>query len=131
MSDTIKEVVGLYLQLRERKAQIEESIKPKLAGIREDMNKLESWLLEQAEAAGVRSFRTDAGTAFITTQDSATVADWDKTLPYILANKDWDLLEKRVNKTAVRDHIELTGTPPPGVNFTTRRAINVRSPAPE
>lgn len=131
MSETIREVIDLYLQLRERKEQIEASIKPKLTGIREDMTALEGWLLEQAESEGVRSFATKAGTAYISTQDSATVADWDKTLAYIMENEAFDLLEKRVSKTVVRDLIEENGAPPPGVNFSSRRTINVRSPAPE
>jgi len=131
VSTTIEEVIGLYRQLRARKEQIEESIKPKLAGIREDMLALEGWLLEQAESEGVKSFRTNAGTAFVTTQDSATVADWDKVLSYIVENEGYDLLEKRVSKTVVRDFIEENGAPPPGVNFNSRRTINVRAPAPE
>jgi ATP-dependent helicase YprA (DUF1998 family) len=131
VSDTVKEVIGLYLTLRERKVQIEESIKDKLTSIRADMTALEGWLMEQCEADGVKSFRTDAGTAFIATQDSASVADWDKTLAFVRENDAFELLTKGVSKTVVRDFIEENGAPPPGVNFSSRRTINVRSPAPE
>ena len=131
VSDTVKEVIGLYLQLRQRKTEIEESIKDKLTGIREDMTALEGWLMQQCEADGVKSFRTDAGTAFIATQDSASVADWDKTLAYVKEHDLYEMLTKGVSKTVVRDFIEENGAPPPGVNFSSRRTINVRSPAPE
>lgn len=131
VSDTVKEVIALYRELRERKEQIEASIKDKVAGIREDMNSLEAWLLEQAEVSGVRSFATTAGTAYIATQDSASVADWDKVLAHAIENENFDLLTHGVNKTAVRGFIEENGAPPPGVNFSSRRTINVRAPAPE
>lgn len=131
MADTVDGVIRVYIQLRERKAQLEAALKDKLTSLREDMSTLENWLLEQAEATGVKSFRTDAGTAYITTQDSATVADWDLTLRHILDTENYDLLEKRVSKTVVRGFIEDHGAPPPGVNFSSRRAINVRSPSPE
>ena len=71
---------------------------------------------------------TKHGTAFLTTTDFATVADWDAMLTFVRENDAYDMLEKRVSKTAVRGYIEQTKTVPPGVNYGTRLDVNIRKP---
>ena len=43
-------------------------------------------------------------------------------------NDAFDMLEKRVSKTAVRGYIEKNKTVPSGVNYGTRIDVNVRKP---
>jgi len=61
--------------------------------------------------------------------DTATVADWDAVLDFIRENEAYDMLERRVNKTAVRGYIDANSKVPSGVNFGSRLSINVRRPA--
>ncbi len=128
MSLTVDEVINTYLKLRKKKEAIEAETKDKVKGIKDNMAKLEGWIKEQADAQGVKSFKTDHGTAFLTTTDFAQVADWDSVLEYIKNNDAFDMLEKRVSKTAVRGYIEKNKTVPSGVNYGTRIDVNVRKP---
>ena len=59
----------------------------------------------------------------------AQVADWDATLEFIKDNDAYDLLEKRVSKSAVRAYIEEDKAVPAGINYGTRIGVNVRKPA--
>ena len=92
------------------------------------MAKLEAYIKEQADEQGVDSFKTGNGTAFLTTTDFAQVADWDAVLEFIKDNDAFDLLEKRVSKTAVRGYIEADKSVPSGINYGTRIDVNVRKP---
>ena len=124
----IGDVIGTYMALRDRKAAIEAEAKAKVAEIRAKLDKLEAYLKAEMDAQGVTSFKSDSGTAFVVATDYASVADWDAVLNFILTNEAFDMLEKRVSKTAVRGYIEQTKTVPPGVNYGTKLEVNVRRP---
>jgi len=125
---TVDTVIDTYLKLRNKKESIESETKEKVKGIKDNMAKLEGWIKEQADKQGVKSFKTDHGTAFLTTTDFAQVADWDAVLSFIKDNDAFDMLEKRVSKTAVRGYIDKNKTVPSGVNYGTRIDVNVRKP---
>lgn len=128
MSLTVEQVVGTYMKLRRKKEALENQVKEDLADIKAKMTKLESWLMQKADEDGVTSFKTAAGTAFVTTTDFANVADWDAVLTFIKNNEAFDMLEKRVSKTAVRAYMDETGEVPPGITYGSKVGINVRKP---
>ena len=129
MSIKVDDVISTYMKLKSQKDTIEATTKEQVAAIKAKMEKLESWIKEQADAQGVTSFKTKHGTAFLTTTDYANVADWDAMLTFVKENDAYDMLEKRVSKTAVRGYIEQTKAVPPGVNYGTRLEVNIRKPA--
>lgn len=128
MSVKVDDVIATYMKLRSQKEAIEAQMKEQTAAIKAKMEKLESWIKEQADVQGVTSFKTKHGTAFLTTTDYANVADWDAMLAFVRENEAYDLFEKRVSKVAVRGYIEQTKTVPPGVNYGTRLDVNIRKP---
>jgi hypothetical protein len=125
---TVEQVVATYMKLRLQKEKIEGEVKVQVAEIKAKMEKLEAWIKEQADAQGVTSFKTTAGTAFLTTTDFASVADWDALLGFVRENEAFDMFEKRVSKLAVRSYIEQTKAVPPGVNYGTKLEVNIRKP---
>jgi len=128
MSLTVDEVIQAYLKYRHQKEAIEAETKEKVKGIKDKMLKLEAWIKEKADADGVTSFKTGHGTAFLTTNDFANVADWDQVLNFVKENEAYDMLEKRVSKNAVRGYIEQNKAVPSGVNYGTRIDVNIRKP---
>jgi hypothetical protein len=129
MTLTVDGVIEGYLKLRAKKQAIEAETKERLSVIEANMDKLEAWLKLKAEETGVTSFKTDNGTAFLTTVDFANVADWDAVLAHIKTNGAYDMLEKRVSKMAVRAYIEMHRAVPPGINYGTKLEVSVRKPA--
>jgi len=128
MSLTVDQVIEAYLKYRNKKEALEAEIKDQVKDLKDKMAKLEAWIKEKADADGVTSFKTANGTAFLTTTDYANVADWDAVLNFIKENEAYDMLEKRVSKTAVRGYIEQNKAVPSGVNYGTRIDVNVRKP---
>lgn len=125
----VDQVVATYMKLRGQRDVIESRVKDEVAVIKASMEKIESWIKVQADAQGVTSFKTKHGTAFLTTVDYANVADWDAVLKYIRDNEAYDMLERRVSKTAVRGYIDSTKAVPPGITYGTKLEINIRKPA--
>lgn len=125
----VEAVIGKYIKIREKKSRIEKEAEEAVALLKKDMSTLESWIKTQADAMGVTSFKTDSGTAFLTTTDFASVADWDAVLEFIKTNDAYDMLEKRVSKTAVRGYLAVNKAVPPGVSYGTRLDVNIRKPS--
>jgi hypothetical protein len=128
MTVTVDAVIKKYMKLREKKAATEAEIKERVDAIKADMAKLEAFLMAKLDADGLTSFKTEYGTAFLTTTDFANVEDWDAVLRFIREEDAFDMLEKRVSKTAVRGYIEANKEVPPGIKYGTKLDINVRKP---
>jgi hypothetical protein len=126
---TVDQVIATYLKMRKNKEAIEADTKERVKAIKEKMAKLEMWIQTKSDETGVKSFKTDEGTAFMTTSDYASVADWDSVLEFVRQNEAWDMLTRGVNKTAIRSYIDETQAIPPGVNFGTKVGVSVRSPS--
>lgn len=124
----VGDVIRTYMKLREQKAAIEGEVKERVSGLKAKMEKLEAWIKTQADVQGVTSFKSEFGTAFLTTTDYANVADWDAVLDFIRDNEAYDMLEKRVSKIAVRGYIESTKAVPPGITYGTKLEVNIRKP---
>lgn len=128
MTINVDNVIATYMKLRGQKETIEAETKERISDIKAKMEKLEAWIKTQADAQGVTSFKTPHGTAFLTTTDYATVADWDSVLAFIRENEAFDMLEKRISKVAVRSYIDLNKSVPPGVTYGTKLEVNIRKP---
>jgi hypothetical protein len=125
---TVGDVVKAYIALRNQKEVLEANTKERVVGIKEKMLKLEAWVQAKSDETGVKSFKTDHGTAFLTTSDYASVANWDAVLAFVKENEAWDMLTRGVNKRSVRGYIDANKTVPDGVNFGTRIGVSVRRP---
>jgi len=126
---TVDKVISTYIKLRGQKEAIESDTREEVADIKEKMAKLEAWIQAESDRTGVKSFKTDAGTAFLTTSDFASVADWDEVLAFIKNTGAWEMLTRKVSKKAVREYIDEAGSVPNGVNFGTKVGVNFRRPA--
>lgn len=76
----LSDAVKLYIQLRDKKAELKAEYEAKVADIDEQLNKLEAKLLQVFNETGMDSVRTEFGTAYVTTRNSVSVADRDAFL---------------------------------------------------
>lgn len=123
---TTEQLIDKYIELRDRRDAKSDAIKKELAILNAGMDAIAANLLDEMNAAGETSRKTDRGTAFIKVVDFVGVGNWDTTLTSILTNQQYNLLNKAVNKMAVKEYIAEHGTPPPGVNYTEKREVQVR-----
>lgn len=122
----IGKLVEGYITLRDKKAEIKARHEQELAPIQAMLDKIEVHILQHMQEHGVESCRTPVGTAYMSTRTSATVADWDSLLSFVQTNGLWQMLERRVAKTAVDEYAAMHKDLPPGVNYTQSIVVNVR-----
>lgn len=125
----VSEVVGEYVELRDKKLQLKADFDARVKPIDERMEQIENKLLEVFEATGIDSVKTDLGTAYKSEKSTASVADKSAFLDHIKEHDDYQLLEVRANKTAVEQYKEVNEALPPGVNWRSEVTVNFRRAA--
>lgn len=84
------------------------------AVIKERESALAEHIRGKLKAAGLESGRGKKATFTITVNEQVKVADWDKFYAYILKTKAWELMQKRVGATAIKERWK-AGVQVPGV----------------
>lgn len=128
MTDTPAARVAAYIRLRDKrdadKKAFTESQKPLLSA----MAMLEARLLADLQAVGADSLACPSGTVYQLAELSATVENREDFLNHVREHDLWEAIDVKANKTFVRDHIEETGTPIPGVKISQSLTVGVRRP---
>lgn len=117
---------GFYVKLRDKKREIEERHKAELAGINTTMDQLTALMMSTLDEIGAQSIKTSEGTVYTSSRYSASLADPQAFMKFVIENQKFDLLDRKANATACRDFVAENGTQPPGVNLTAIRTLGVR-----
>ena len=130
MNDVVQLDIGKrvdqYVKLRDRIKALDDEHKARMKPFREMLEKLNGVLLQHLISVQGDSVRTGAGTVYRTEKKSASLADPEAFMRYVIENEVWDLLDRKANVTAVEDFISENKSPPPGVNFASRYEVGVR-----
>lgn len=120
-------LVKLFMALRDRRAQRKTDYDLADADDKDKQNKIEVEFLRRFNDRGIDSVSARGmGTAYRSVRSSATVADWEALLGFIMKNEAWEMLERRVNKKSVEQFREQTEDLPPGVNWSETQVVNFR-----
>jgi phage host-nuclease inhibitor protein Gam len=126
----LSEAVSLYIQLRDKKAEMKAEFDATIAPLNDKMDKLEAKLLDVFNKTGMDSVKTENGTAYTAVRTTASIADREAFMEFVKANEEWSLLEVRASKTAVEQFRESNNDElPPGVNIRSERVVNIRRSA--
>lgn len=120
----VDELVKLYVAFRDRRSVRTKEYDTADAQDKAKLEKLEGRLLALFAASGLESSRTQFGTAYKTKVSYASVGDKDVFMQHVKDNGAFDLLDVRVNKTNVMQHLAEGEELPPGVNW--REEIHIR-----
>ena len=115
-----------YVRLRDEIKRLDDEHKERMKSHREVLEKLNNVLLGHLNDINGDSVRTDTGTVYRIAKKSASLADPDAFMRFVIGEQAWDLLDRKANVTAVADFIEENESPPPGVNFSTTFVVGVR-----
>lgn len=118
--------VAQYVALRDEIKRRDDAHKEGMKEYRETLEQLNSLLLNHINSIGGDSVRTPAGTVYRTEKRSASLADPDAFMKFVIANEAFELLDRKANTTAVSAFIAEHHSPPPGVNFSTVYVVGVR-----
>jgi hypothetical protein len=119
-------VTAAYVALRDQRTALKREYEANDAVLKDKMEKLEIWLMNTLRSIGADSLKTESGTAYISTRDRASCADWGTFWKYLAENGRLDMLEKRVSTGPVVEFLNETGELPPGVSINREQTIVVR-----
>jgi len=120
-------LLKLYIGLRDRRAERKAAFMADDEGDKTKQDKIEAEVLRRFQERGIDNMSARGiGTAYRSTRASATVADWDSFLKHVQQEEAWELLERRVNKTAVEQFKAANDDLPPGVNWSETQVVNFR-----
>jgi len=125
---SIEDLIDEYIRLRDKKSEIEAEAKRIKEKLDQKMDALENDILKKFKEVGVESARTNAGTAFIKTTRSTSVAEWDSFLPWVQATDNWHMLTRAANKTAVLEFLDESEELPPGINLYSKIELGINRP---
>lgn len=115
-------VIAHYVELRDKKQDMEKRHKQELEPIKQDMELIEAALQKDLQEQGLKQFKGDHGTAFIKTLTNAKVTDWEgAALPFIIKNERWDLLYRNISKKNMLE----TETEVPGVEISQVQKLQI------
>jgi hypothetical protein len=124
----VERLVGLYLVVREEIERLKEKHKKELEKAVDLQKELTGKITDFLSQHGVDSVKTSAGTAYSSVKYSASLADPEAFMKYVISNQNWDLLDRKANVTACRAFVDQHNTLPPGVNLSSIETLGVRSP---
>ena len=116
-----------HMALRSQIEAVNQRAKEEVAELKKKQMMLEQWITERAKQDGLENIKTQNGTAYWSTHYTCSVAEPDSFFEFVKSEEAWDLLEKRASKSAVKAYIDEQGETPPGVNFGSYKAFNVRA----
>lgn len=124
-NDDFGQLIQLYLDTRDAKAEVERKHKEHVKQYSEVMKKIEAKLFEHLQAHNMQSLSSDVGTAYISHKRYATISDGVAFKNFVIENRAWDMLDWKANVTSVGDFLTEHEVLPPGINFRTDQSLNI------
>lgn len=121
----IDQLITHYIALRDRKGELKKEFDDRVAGIDEAMKRIESALADHLQKTGTERVGSANGTAFFSTERSATVADREAFLGFLEETGNWHLADIRAAKKQITDYRDEMDDLPPGINWREAKVVRV------
>lgn len=117
----------VYVKIRDKRAELKAAFDKQDTELKMQQEKLETAMLAQMNATGLKSARTEFGTVYRQEEVKPSASDWDSLYRWIKDNDAFDALERRIKKTFVTEYMEThDGSLPPGVSVHREFVVRVR-----
>lgn len=123
---TVDKRVAQYVQVRDAIKAANEEHEARIKPMVELQNMLTGWMENFLAQAGADNIKTAHGTCYRTTRYSASLADPEAFMQYVITNGKFDLLDRKANVTACKDYVAEHNLPPPGVSMSSISTVGVR-----
>jgi hypothetical protein len=127
MEATTDKLVKVYIKMRDKRSVLKAAYEAEDAKIKEDMELIESSLLETCKATGASSISTEHGIAIRTMSTRYWTGDWAQMHKFIRDNDALDLVERRISQLNMKEFLrENPDKLPPGLNVDNKYTVTVR-----
>lgn len=120
------QLVKVYIKIRDAKAERTKAMEAEIAGLDEQMQVIETELLEMCKSTGQDGGKTQFGSFRRSVKTRYWTSDWDSMYRFIKEHDMPELLERRVSQTTFKEFLqENPDKMPEGMNVESRYAITV------
>lgn len=129
MSDemTVDRAVKIYVRIRDAKDALTRKFNEDEAALKAQMAEITAFLTAEAHRTGVDGFKTEHGTVYKKEKLTASCADWDIFLPWVVQHNEIDMLERRIKHATIKQYLaDHEGGLPPGVSVFREEEFHVR-----
>ena len=117
----------IYIKIRDKRAENKREFEEADADLKEQMEVLETQMLDVCKEMNADSIRTPHGTIIRSVKSRYWTNDWDSMYDFIEEHGAFGLLEKRLHQTNMKDFlIENPTTLPAGLNVENSYSVVVR-----
>jgi hypothetical protein len=96
----------VYIKMRDKRSELKRNFDNEDGEIQEEMKLLEAQMLEACKSISADSIRTKAGTIIRSTKTRYWTNDWDSMRVFIKDHDAFDLLERRLHQTNMKQFLE-------------------------
>lgn len=118
--------VEQYILIRDKLKALEAEHDLKRAPFVEVQNLLTARMLKFLDRTGQTSAKTLHGMVIASTRHTASLADPEAFMDFVMKNGLFELLDRRANSTAVKDYVQENHALPPGCNLSQLKTVQVR-----
>ena len=121
----IDKKVAQLVAVRDIIKAIEEKHTRELSEWKVRLEKLRGEIQQFMSDNGLKNLRTPSGSCYTSQKSTASLADPEAFMAYVIKTGNFDLLDRRANATAVKDFVKAHKTLPPGCNLNTIETLGV------
>jgi hypothetical protein len=130
VADDIDKRIGQYIDIRDALKRLDE---------KQALERQPLLLIQERLAGIIRTFmesnnitknlKSASGTAILSTRYTASLADPDAFMRFVISTGKFELMDRRANTAAVRDFVQANNELPAGCNLTGVQTLGVRRPS--
>jgi hypothetical protein len=123
----LSRIIKAHINIRDARSNLKRDYEASDKDLKDAQAKLEAALLDHLNRHGMESVRTEHGTFYAQEEMTPSASDWNAVYQWIQEHDAWDLLEKRLKKTFIKEYAEAhNGGLPPGVSVFREKVVRVR-----
>lgn len=122
-----EKLVKVYIKMRDKRSELKQQYEAEDLKVKEQMEAIETILLETCKQAGASSIKTAAGTVIRGVKTQYWTSDWEAMHQFIKENDALELLERRISQRAMGEFLQThPDKMPKGMNVESRYTVTIR-----
>ena len=127
MDITADKLAKIYLKMRDKRQEMAREFEEQDNDLKAQMEIIEQKMLDICKETGADSIKTPHGTIIRSVKTRYWTSDWESMHDFVLEHKAFDLLERRVHQTNMKQWLEENpDLLPMGLNSEARYSTTVR-----
>jgi hypothetical protein len=124
---SVDKLVSIFIKMRDARDEIKREADDKIKDIEAQMNTVNQKLLDLLGNQGADSIKTPHGTVYRTVKSRYWTNDWESLYDFIAESDAFDLLEKRIHQSNMKQFLEENpALMPKGINVDSEYQVVVR-----